>query len=162
MKKILLLTLTSCMLLLSSCATVLSGTKDDVTFNSTPSGATILIDGIQVGKTPSILSVKRPGFGEKTVTIKLKGYDDRTFMLSKTFNMMTVCNLNNPLGWLIDIVTGTIFKYDKTNYSMDLEPRAYNLNDLDVDQFGSYIIPDILNRDVIVYDEEMDVEILFQ
>ena len=66
------------------------------------------------------------------------------------------------VGWLIDVLTGTVYKYDKTNYTMDLEPKAFNLEDLDKDQFGHYIVPDILNRSVLVYDKEMDVEIHFQ
>ena len=32
-------------LLLTSCATLFTGTKDRITFNSTPSGANIYIDG---------------------------------------------------------------------------------------------------------------------
>ena len=146
----------------NGCATILTGTSDEITFNSNPGGATIMIDGLDVGKTPSIQTVKRPGFSDRQVTLRLKGHDDRTFKLQKTFNMLSICNGTNVLGWLIDVTTGTVYKYDKTNYSMDLEPKAFNLEDLDKDQFGHYIVPDILNRSVLVYDKGMDVEIHFQ
>ena len=53
-------------------------------------------------------------------------------------------------------------KYSKTNYSVDLDPKAFNLNELEKDQLGRYIVPDVLNRSVLVYDEEMGVEIYFQ
>ena len=162
MKKIMLITLSAATLLLTSCATILSGTSDQITFSSDPSGAKILVDGLEVGKTPAQVSIKRPGFSDKYVTLKLKGYDDRNFMLSKSFNGMAICNLNNPLGWLIDLLTGTIFKYDRKNYNFDLDPKAYNINELKVDKNGNYIVPDYLNRQVMVYDEELGIEILFQ
>ena len=146
----------------TSCATILSGTSDDITFNSDPSGAAIMLDGLKVGKTPATVSIKRPGFGNKEITLKLDGYEDRTFMLQKGFNTMAICNLASWPGWIIDVVTGTIMKYSKTNYSVDLDPKAFNLNELEKDQLGRYIVPDVLNRSVLVYDEEMGVEIYFQ
>ena len=162
MKKSMIMIVVCGVFMFNGCATILSGTSDDVTFNSDPKGATILINGIEEGKTPATVTIKRPGFGEKRVTLKLKGYDDRNFTLSKTFNTMALCNLGSIPGWLIDIVTGSVFKYDRTNYSMDLEPKAFDLEELERDQFGDYIIPDVLNRSVLVYDKEMGVEIYFQ
>ena len=148
--------------LFTSCATILSGTSDDITFNSDPSGAAIMLDGLKVGKTPATVSIKRPGFGNKEITLKLDGYEDRTFMLQKEFNTMAICNLAGWPGWVIDIITGSVMKYSKTNYDLDLDPKAFNLNELEKDQLGRYIVPDVLNRSVLVYDEEMGVEIYFQ
>ena len=162
MKKIMLMIIVCGAFVLNGCATILTGTSDEITFNSNPGGATIMVDGLDVGKTPSVQTIKRLGFSDKTVTLKLKGHDDRTFKLQKTFNMLSICNGTNPVGWLIDVLTGTVYKYDKTNYTMDLEPKAFNLEDLDKDKFGHYIVPDILNRSVLVYDKGMDVEIHFQ
>ena len=162
MKKVVLMMVVFTAFIFTSCATILSGTSDDITFNSDPSGAAIMLDGLKVGKTPATVSIKRPGFGNKEITLKLDGYEDRTFMLQKGFNTMAICNLASWPGWVIDIVTGTIMKYSKTNYSVDLDPKAFNLNELEKDQLGRYIVPDVLNRSVLVYDEEMGVEIYFQ
>jgi len=162
MKKVVLMMVVFTAFIFTSCATILSGTSDDITFNSDPSGAAIMLDGLKVGKTPATVSIKRPGFGNKEITLKLDGYEDRTFMLQKGFNTMAICNLASWPGWIIDVVTGTIMKYSKTNYSVDLDPKAFNLNELEKDQLGRYIVPDVLNRSVLVYDEEMGVEIYFQ
>ena len=162
MKKVVLMMIAFTAFVFTSCATILTGTSDDITFNSDPAGAAIMLDGLKVGKTPATVSIKRPGFGNKEITIKLDGYEDRTFMLQKEFNTMAICNLASWPGWVIDIVTGTIMKYSKTNYSIDLDPKAFNLNELEKDQLGRYIVPDVLNRSVLVYDEEMGVEIHFQ
>ena len=162
MKKVVLMMIAFTVLVFTSCATILSGTSDEITFNSDPGGASIMLDGLKLGKTPATVSIKRPGFGNKEITLKLDGYEDRTFMLQKGFNTMAICNLASWPGWIIDVVTGTIMKYSKTNYSVDLDPKAFNLNELEKDQLGRYIVPDVLNRSVLVYDEEMGVEIYFQ
>ena len=146
----------------TSCATILTGTSDDINFTSDPKGADIMIDGLKVGKTPATVSIKRPGFGNKEITLKLDGYEDRTFMLQKEFNTMAICNLASWPGWVIDILTGSVMKYSKTNYDVDLDAKAFNLNELEKDQLGRYIVPDIYKRSVIVYDEINDLKIHFQ
>ena len=149
-------------LVFTSCATILSGTSDEIRFDSDPEGASIMLDGLKLGKTPATVSIKRPGFGNKEITLKLDGYEDRTFMLQKEFNTMAICNLAGWPGWVIDIITGSVMKYSKTNYDLDLDPKAFNLNELEKDQLGRYIVPDIYKRSVIVYDEINDLKIHFQ
>ena len=162
MKRILLIALATTSLMITSCATVLTGSNDEITFNSTPAGAKILINGAEVGTTPAIVSVKRPGNKTTQVTLKMKGYEDRTFALSSTFNVMSCCNSANLLFWAIDFVTGSMFKYDKTNYKLDLDPIAFNLKELKKDLDGNFLIPDVLNRSVLVYDEDRELEYRFQ
>ena len=149
-------------LVFTSCATILSGTSDEIRFDSDPEGASIMLDGLKLGKTPATVSIKRPGFGNKEITLKLDGYEDRTFMLQKEFNTMAICNLASWPGWVIDILTGSVMKYSKTNYDVDLDAKAFNLNELEKDQLGRYIVPDIYKRSVIVYDEINDLKIHFQ
>ena len=121
-----------------------------------------MLDGLKLGKTPATVTIKRPGFGNKEITLKLDGYEDRSFMLQKEFNTMAICNLASWPGWVIDILTGSVMKYSKTNYDIDLDPKAFNLNELEKDQLGRYIVPDIYKRSVIVYDEINDLKIHFQ
>ena len=59
-------------LLLSSCATIMSGSKQNVKFASNPSSATIFIDEVEVGKTPFEMKLARKS--EHHVMIKLEGY----------------------------------------------------------------------------------------
>ena len=114
-----IITLTAICVFFSSCATVFTGTKDRIAFNSTPSGAIIYIDGIEQCKTPCSLKVKR-SFDEKEVEIKLDGYETRFFELDKEFNVVSVLNLGNLLGWGIDVLSGAVFKYDKKSYDFTL------------------------------------------
>jgi|TARA_Y100001949_G_scaffold68325_1_gene57905 hypothetical protein len=162
MKKVVLMMIAFTVLVFTSCATILSGTSDEIRFDSDPEGASIMLDGLKLGKTPATVTIKRPGFGNKEITLKLDGYEDRTFMLQKEFNTMAICNLASWPGWVIDILTGSVMKYSKTNYDVDLDAKAFNLNELEKDQLGRYIVPDIYKRSVIVYDEINDLKIHFQ
>ena len=149
--------------MLSGCATIFSGTEDAVTFDSTPQGATVMIDGLERGKTPVTLNVQRPGlFTNKSIELKLEGYENRTFVLQKQLNSMAFLNLFNGAGWLLDIVTGAITKYEPTNYSIDLSPKrqSYHLEDLEQDLNGSYIIPEG-TADLMVIDEANGIQLVF-
>jgi hypothetical protein len=106
----------------SSCATLFTGTKDTIRFNSTPSGATVYIDGVEQCKTPCTLLMKR-SLNNTDVEFKLDGYETRIITLSKEFNVVSVLNLTNLFGWAIDGVTGAVMQYDKKAYDITLEGK---------------------------------------
>jgi len=106
-------------LLMTSCATVFTGTKDKITFNSTPAGATIYKDGVEQCKTPCTILVKR-SLGNSEIEYKLDGYETRLITLDKEFNVVSVINLGNLLGWGIDALSGAVMKYDKKVYDITL------------------------------------------
>lgn len=120
MKKIFCLLAVSS-ILFTSCATIFTGTKDRLTFESTPSGAKVYIDGIQVCKTPCHLDVKR-NISDKMVEFKLDGYETRVVTLDKEFNAVTILNVFNGLiGFAIDLGTGSIMKYGRKVYQIELD-----------------------------------------
>ncbi len=108
---------------MSSCATIFTGTKDRLTFNSTPSGATIYIDGIEQCKTPCSMKVKR-SINDTDVEFKLDGYNTRIITLSKEFNVVSILNFAGLFGWAIDAVTGAVMKYDRKSYDVTLESKS--------------------------------------
>ena len=115
-----------------SCATIFTGTKDRIYFDSEPQGAKVIIDGIDVCKTPCNTKVKR-GFSDKTVEFKLDGYTTRIVTLDKTFNVVSVLNLFDPFGWAIDAITGSIMKYDRKSYNIELEKKLSQINPETID-----------------------------
>ncbi len=129
--------------LVSGCATVFTGTYDEVTIRSEPEGALIFIDGLEEGTTPATLDVKRPGITDTEVTLRLDGFEDRTFVLRKEFNAVSVINLACVLCWAVDVATGSVTKYRPVGYDIELEPedQAYRLDDLPRDAQGRYVIP---------------------
>jgi len=126
MKKNVSIVFVSTMIMLTSCATLFTGTKDRISFNSTPSGATIYIDGIEQCKTPCTLKVKR-SLSDKDVEFKLDGYETRLITLSKDFNVISVLNLGNLFGWAIDALSGAVMKYDKKTYDITLDNKSTSM-----------------------------------
>ena len=114
--------LVATMLFMTSCATLFTGTKDRITFNSNPAGATIYIDGVEQCTTPCTMKVKR-GLKDTDVEIKLDGFETRVITLSKEFNLVSVVNLGNLVGWGIDALSGAVMKYDKKTYDITLENK---------------------------------------
>jgi len=52
--------------------------------------------------------------------MKLDGYQTRVFTLDKSFNVVSILNFGNLLGWGIDVLSGSIMRYDRKTYSLDL------------------------------------------
>lgn len=150
-------------LLLSGCATLFSGTDDQVTFRSEPSGAKVIIDGITVATTPATVEVDRPGLEDRDVTVQLEGYDPMTFELDKEFNKTSILNIFFWPGFVIDALTGAMFKFDKTNYTVDLDDGTVSLtlNELPRGLRGQYFLPD-LDRPMVITDSETGLTLLFK
>lgn len=104
--------------------------KDTLTFESNASGAKVFIDGYEVCTTPCTTEVKR-SLDDVDVQYKLDNYDTKVFQLDREFNTISILNLGFLVGWGIDALTGSMFKYDKKQYSYDLDRMTGNLGTLD-------------------------------
>lgn len=95
--------------LLSSCATIMSGSQQNVKFSSNPSTATIFIDEVEVGKTPFEIKLLRKS--EHSVMIKLDGYRTYETKLTKKLNGWFVGNIliGGLIGLIIDPITGAMY-----------------------------------------------------
>ena len=107
----------------SSCATIFTGTQDTITFETVPSGATVYLNGNPIGKTPLKKVVKR-NINSVEAQVKLAGYAPQSFDLEREFNFVSIINLGDVLGWAIDVATGSIMKYSRLYYNIELEPQA--------------------------------------
>lgn len=131
-------------LILTSCATILSGTSQSITIDSNPKGAQVYIDGVKYGKTPTTISIKKPGLNEKYAELRLEGYESRTIILSKSLDGTTFLNIliGGIIGLGVDMASGAINKYDRSNYNVDLDKLVtYNIEDLDSDINNNIIFP---------------------
>nr|WP_199162437.1 PEGA domain-containing protein [Elizabethkingia sp. ASV34] len=93
----------------TSCATIISGSKQAIKFTSTPSEATVFIDEVEVGKTPFETKLERKrGYN---VMIKLEGYKPYETKLTKEFNAWYLGNIlfGGIIGLVIDPITGAIY-----------------------------------------------------
>ena len=111
------------LLLLTGCATIISGTHQTVSFTSSPAGATVHVNGY-IAITPATMSLKRGGGYQ--VRFRLAGYVDKTVELKSIDNWWLVGNAIFGLGGLligapIDILSGAWKWLDKDSVSVILE-----------------------------------------
>lgn len=110
MKHIKNLAIIAMSLLLVQCATIISGSKQVVSFQSNPSAATIMVNGFEIGKTPFETKLVRNK--EHQVKIILDGYQPYEVTLKRKFNAWYLGNIliGGLIGIIIDPVTGAIYR----------------------------------------------------
>lgn len=116
-------------LLLSSCATIISGSKQNVSFTSEPSSAKIFIDEVEVGQTPFELKLERKS--EHEVMIKLDGYQTYQTTLTKKFNAWYFGNIliGGLIGLIVDPITGAIYNLSPKEINAKMSANtAFNSN----------------------------------
>lgn len=109
-------------ILLSGCATVFTGTRDTLRFDTEPRGAELSINGERICRTPCQTSVRR-SLGTRAASLRLEGYREERFRLHTDFNYISLANLSFLFGWAIDIATGAIMRYDRREYHFELRPE---------------------------------------
>ena len=150
-------------LLFAGCATLFTGTYDEVVIRSEPEGARIFIDGLEEGRTPAYLDIKRPGIGDTEVELRLDGYETYTFVLRKEFNAVSAINLTCLICWAIDLATGAVTKYKPLGYDVELdaEGQAYRMDELPQDEQGRYIVS-LKEKKVVVTDPTRGLYLVFR
>lgn len=121
MKKIFLFAVSSMLLVVSGCATIIDGESQQVSFNSNPDGATVLVNGVAVGKTPVSYLMKR-GDGN-IVTVKKDGYKSVERTLTTQMNGMFFGNIifGGLFGSTTDSSTGAAYEYEPGQFMFELE-----------------------------------------
>ena len=111
---------------MTSCATIISGTKKQVTFDGEISKpATMIVDGRQYKDVtlPYKVNVQR-GFKDSEVRIYVEGYKPVTIWIDKNFNPWAILNLTDIVLWAVDIATGAITQPEMDHYWIDFVPEA--------------------------------------
>ena len=121
MKKTLILLGVASLFFLSSCATIVSGSRQTVKFDSTPTNATVFIDETEVGKTPFETKLERKR--EYEVEIRLEGYEPYKTKLTKQFNAWYIGNIvfGGIIGLVVDPITGAIYKLTPNEINAQLQ-----------------------------------------
>jgi len=109
---------------LSSCATIFSGSRQQVSFNSDPPGAVVKVKGEAVGMTPMVANIKRAS--NRQVTFTREGFEPAQVQLKGNFNPTVLWNIL----WLpipmfgVDYATGAAWRYNNHNVFVNLRPTA--------------------------------------
>lgn len=111
---------------MSSCATILTGTTQRVTIDSSPQGADIIIDGQMMGTTPAKVRLDRDlnAFidNAKDIRLEMNGYYADGYYLGTDIEPVVILNVFCPIGFALDAVTGALMRYDSDYYNFKMVP----------------------------------------
>jgi len=102
--------------LTNSCATIVSGTTQEVSFNSEPQDVEVTVGGKVIGKTPLTIQLdKKSG---QAVEFNLEGYKRQTRALTTTTDSWFWGNIviGGLFGSTTDGVSGSIHEYSPSQY----------------------------------------------
>ncbi len=102
-------------------ASIISGSNQNVTFNSNPEGATVMIDGVASCTTPCTVSLGKAK-GEKTVSFKKEGYETFSMPMTTSYNGVALLNIFWDLS-TTDLITGAAWNYAPNNYFSELKKK---------------------------------------
>ncbi|MCX7108930.1 MAG: hypothetical protein NTX45_02140 [Proteobacteria bacterium] len=104
------------LVLLSGCATVFGQSHDAVTVNSNEPKAQLLADGVKIGIGTATTQVKRGDYAE--LSAQLPGCKEKSVRTRRRFYWLSLLNLTVWPGWIVDAVTGSMFRTDPTTYTV--------------------------------------------
>lgn len=96
---------------LFSCATILTGNKQKMMFDSFPQNAQVKINGELIGNTPILLKVRRRVFKKQNLEISKEGFTTQRQLLKKDLNPKAAFNILFFYGLPVDALTGAIVEY---------------------------------------------------
>ena len=108
------------LLLSSSCGTLFTGSSNLVGINSEPEKAKVYVNGMYIGLTPTSASLKRDK--DHSIVLKKEGYEDASAVITRSFNGVAILNLLSPICWIVDIVTGGMWKFEREGITVEMEP----------------------------------------
>ncbi len=114
MRSLLLLALA---VLASSCATIYTGTKQIIHFDSSEQGAEVYLNKKKIGITPFTYEIKRKAKNQ-AVMFKKDGYYSCDTILKKKFKILSLCS---QVFIPVDLISGAAFKYKEEYINADLK-----------------------------------------
>lgn len=118
---LMILTLFFVFIVLTGCATVISGRTQEIGVSSSPSGAKVFVNGQEKGITPIALKLSRKD--KHVIKIQLEGYKPYEVVLVRKINGWVLGNIliGGLIGLAVDAITGAIYKLEPDNISVKLE-----------------------------------------
>jgi len=120
MKKSLCLLIIAISLLFTSCATIMTGTDQKLSFNSNVPNAKVYIDGQYRGTTPIILSLKTKDSHD--IRIEAPGFAPYSNVIQKRVTGWVWGNIifGGIIGVGIDVITGGLYVFNQDNITGSL------------------------------------------
>jgi hypothetical protein len=106
----------------SGCASIMSGNKQTMSFQSTPEGVTVSVNGRVLGKTPVSISMEKKK--DQTVIFSRDGFKPVTMQLTTQLDAWFWGNIvfGGPIGSTVDAINGSVHMYSPSQYYVTLQP----------------------------------------
>ena len=114
----------SFLLLLTSCANILTGSSRKVLLESNPSGAVVYVNGMERGITPTLIKLK----ADDRLDFRLRDYKDKVVVVDSRFNLVAIINGVSLVGWGIDALTGSLRRVKTKYIKVDMDAAALALH----------------------------------
>lgn len=127
-------------LLLPACATIMQGTTQEVSIASTPTGARLIIDGVEAGRTPVAASLKRKD--KHTIRIEMEGYQPFEMALGRGTSGWVWGNIvfGGIPGLAVDAITGGMYKLTPEQVQATLPANAAVANNPMTDELTVTVV----------------------
>jgi hypothetical protein len=101
----------------TSCSSIINGSMSAVSVNSSPTNAIVKVNGMDAGRTPSVIKLKRGD--SHIIEVKLDGFQTYKVVTSNSIAGWFWGNLlcGGIVGIIVDLATGNAY---------DVEPRVVN------------------------------------
>lgn len=146
MKRLLLILVSAGIMLSTGCASIIDGKSQTVSFASNPDGATVSLNGNQIGKTPVSVVLERKS-GSQPLKFSKEGFKDSEVQLTSGMNTWVLGNLisGGLLGSTTDGLSGAAFQYSPGSYMVTLQPAEGvslpgNLSTTDKQKLVNFIV----------------------
>ncbi|MCX8040540.1 MAG: PEGA domain-containing protein [Planctomycetota bacterium] len=108
----------------TGCATIVNGSRQNIAVNSSPSGATVIVDGKPQGSTPWIGKIERRS--RMPILIQKEGYEPVTLNLDGEMSGWFLGNFicGGLLGATTDLVSGGVYVYSPDSYHVTLREAS--------------------------------------
>ena len=130
MKKIYLIAGFAIACLISSCGTIIHGSRQDVSISSNPGSALVTINNQEIGKTPVTTSLSRKD--NHTVKIELDGYLPYETKFTRKVDGWIAGNIvfGGLIGLAVDAISGGMYKLTPDQIQAELRNRTVSVKQL--------------------------------
>lgn len=111
-----------------SCSSIVSGTKQKVSVTTNPNAAVVITSssGVEFYNGSAPVEIKLPRKNEYSVKIQLEGFQEENVLITKSFNTWYIGNLcfGGIIGFVVDAVNGAMWNLEPEVISIDLKTAS--------------------------------------
>lgn len=124
-------------LLVIGCASIIHGTRQNISVSSVPTGAKVIVKGVHMATTPAVIALKR---NESNIILRFEkeGYEPVEVALNRSVDGWIAGNIifGGLIGLAVDFISGGAYKLSPSEINAvmaELKKQGMNLEDMSKD-----------------------------